>query len=130
MDDFSARKVVHAIAPSQPRDYVIMEVKSNLIRADRKAMLQRFSNPCFKKVAHVFMGEPSKTHLKRVQKTVLKEKQEAENTAFRIRKLERERLKLVKERQNAVAAAKKEADDKRKTKTREGTPECSCCSKE
>lgn len=51
MDDFSARRVINAIACVVPRHYVVMEVKENLVESDRKANLKRFSASHFKKVA-------------------------------------------------------------------------------
>merc|ERR1712217_972035 len=45
MDNFSVRKLINSITQVVPRNYVIMEVKANLVEADRKALLQRFSGP-------------------------------------------------------------------------------------
>merc|ERR1711862_437931 len=55
MDDFSVRRVVNTVALMMPRNYVIMEVKSNLLAADRKETLKRFRYPGYKQVAHVVM---------------------------------------------------------------------------
>merc|ERR1711865_46870 len=59
MDDFSVRKLISIVAPIMPRNYVVMEVKSNLIASERKVTLKKFSNSCYKKVATVVMGEPN-----------------------------------------------------------------------
>jgi len=114
MDDLSARKVIHAIAPAQQRNYVVMEVKSNLVAEERKAMLRKFSSSSFKRVAHVVMGEPAQDHVKLVHERMLKDKQDAENTAFKVRKLERERQRIMKEKAKAAVAARKAAEERKK----------------
>merc|ERR1712216_562500 len=43
MDDVSCRRVINAVAPFVPRNYVIMEVKENLTEQDRLATMKRFS---------------------------------------------------------------------------------------
>merc|ERR1711907_145693 len=59
LDDFSVRKLMMVVSSAVPRNYVVMEVKANLLAVERKKILQRFSNAHFKKVAQVVMGEPS-----------------------------------------------------------------------
>ncbi|CAK0897601.1 unnamed protein product, partial [Prorocentrum cordatum] len=49
IDDMATRKVLLNVAPLVPRDYVVMEVKSNLIKSERKELLGRFRMPHFKK---------------------------------------------------------------------------------
>merc|ERR1712100_409445 len=102
---------IHAIAPAQQRNYVVMEVKSNLVAEERKAMLRKFSSSSFKRVAHVVMGEPTQDHVKLVHERMLKDKQDAENNAFKVRKLERERQRIMKEKTKAAMAAKKAAEE-------------------
>merc|ERR1719506_2767767 len=55
IDDRSVQKLVNCVAPLAPRNYVIMEVKSNLIAAERQAIMKKFNYPCFKRVARVVM---------------------------------------------------------------------------
>merc|ERR1719469_1275856 len=74
----SAQRTLNSIAPVVPRNYVVMEVKQNLVQADRQENLKRFSAPHFKKIAHVVMGEPSAEYKKIVHKKLLEEKQPAE----------------------------------------------------
>merc|ERR1712187_427544 len=62
MDDFSVRRVINSVAPVVPRHYVVMEVKSNLVAAERKEVLARFSAPHFKRVAHVLRCEPQEEY--------------------------------------------------------------------
>merc|ERR1712066_983949 len=102
MDNFSVRRLVNSIAAVVPRNYVIMEVQANLIEADRKETLKRFSAPHFRKVAHVVMGEPS-----------------AEYKKMELEKMEKERKKQIAERQKQLAEAKKKFEEERKKKAEE-----------
>merc|ERR1712217_276219 len=93
MDDLSVRRVINAVAPVVPRNYVIMEVKANLVAAERKEVLKRFSAPHFKKVGHVVMGEPNEEFKQMQLDKLLKEKQEKADIAWRAKKAEKERKK-------------------------------------
>jgi hypothetical protein len=87
MDDLSVRRIVNAAAPIVPRNYVIMEVKANLLADERKEILKRFKYPgCYKKVANVVIGEPSKEYKKMVQDKLLKEKQATADVAWKAKK--------------------------------------------
>merc|ERR1712050_749887 len=66
--------------------YVVMEVKQNLLEADRTKNIQRFCDPRFKKIAHVVMGDPSKDFKARVHKKLLEEKQVKVEQEWRIKK--------------------------------------------
>merc|ERR1711972_400604 len=99
MDDMSAHRTMNSIAPVVPRNYVVMEVKQNLVQADRKENLKRFSAPHFKKIAHVVMGEPSAEYKKFVQQKLLEEKQAKADAEWKVKKAEKERKKQIAERQ-------------------------------
>jgi len=114
MDDMSLRNMIASVAPIMPRNYVVMEVKSNLIAAERSTLLKRFSKAHFKKVAHVVMGEPSKEHKKKVHSIILKAKQDKANTDWRLKKAEKERKKQLVKRQKELAELRKQAEEKRK----------------
>merc|ERR1712157_437769 len=86
------------------------EVKANLTAADRKENLQRFSAPHYKKIARVAMGEPKAEFKKGQLDFILKEKQEKETAAWKLKKAEVERKKQLEEK---AAAAKKEAEAKK-----------------
>jgi hypothetical protein len=75
LDDLCLRRVINEVAPLVPRNYVIMEVRSNLLKNERKELLRRFGGPRFRRVAQVFMGEPPEKHKVRVRGQLLKEKQ-------------------------------------------------------
>merc|ERR1712083_1267397 len=74
LDDESICRAVRSVAPLVPRNYVVMEVKQNLVAADRTANLQRFNLAHFRKVAYVVMGEPDTDFKLRVHEKLLVDK--------------------------------------------------------
>merc|ERR1712187_943758 len=76
LDDFSVRMVIANMAYVVPRNYVVMEVKSNLIEAERVETLKRFPANKFKRTACVAVGEPKKEFKDKMLAVVLKEKQD------------------------------------------------------
>jgi len=114
MDDMSIRRIIYNVAPVVPRNYVIMEVKSNLIAPDRKEVLAKFGAPFFKKVAHVIMGEPSDEYKAKHQERVLKEKQAKVDAEWKAKKAEEERKKQVELRQKQLQDMREKADLARK----------------
>merc|ERR1712085_87769 len=116
MDDFSIQRVLRAVAPVVPRNYVVMEVKSNLIAEERKEVVRRFSAKMFKTTAHVVMGEPNEEFKKMQLDKLLKEKQEKETAAWKAKKAEKEKKKQLELRQKQLAEVKKKAEEERKKK--------------
>jgi len=127
LDDWSVRKVINAVVPVAPRNYLVMEVKSNLVASDRAEVLKRFNYPCYKKVARVVMGEPDKAYKAKVQTKILKDKQEKSDREWHNKKRalakKREDAKKKKEaekkkkedaKKRAEAAAKKKLEDEKK----------------
>jgi len=114
MDDFSIRRVINSVAPAVPRNYVIMEVKSNLITAERKEVLARFSTPSFKKVAKVVMGEPNEEYKSKQLERLRKEKQEKADAEWKAKKAEEERKKQVEQKQKQLQEMRRKADEQRK----------------
>merc|ERR1719210_1166803 len=114
MDDYSVRRVINAVAPIVPRHYIIMEVKSNLVAAERKEVLARFSAPHFKRIAHVVMGEPNEAYKQKQLDKLLNEKQEKANAEWKAKKAEEERKKQVEARQKQLAEMRKKAEEQRK----------------
>lgn len=113
MDDSSIPKVVKSITTTVQRNYVVMEVKSNLIADERKAILKRYSAPCYKKVAHVVIGTPKPDFKKVVLAKLLEAKQEKADAEWHVKKAEQDRLKQTKKRQKEMAKLQKEAEAKR-----------------
>lgn len=114
MDDFSIRKLVASITTIVPRNYVIMEVKSNLLSNDRQEVLNRFSAPHFKKVAHVVMGEPPKDFKALQLERLLQEKQEKANAEFKLRQIELQKKKEMELRQKLLQDARVRQEEARK----------------
>merc|ERR1712151_744647 len=114
IDDGSVGRVIRSIAPVQNRSYIYVEIKGNLIKEDRKALLAKFPSAMFKKVALVSVGEPSLEFRKKVQGINLQEKQEASDRDFRV-KLEEEKKKRAREKhEREVERAKKRAEKEAK----------------
>jgi len=122
MDDDSVRRAILTIAPMQARSYVVMEVKGNLMEDERKALLSRWKDPMFKKIADVVVGEPTAEYKRRVQDMVLRDKQAKAEKAWEARKVEKARQKQIaqkkkeaeKARQKMLKLAKKKAEEAKK----------------
>jgi len=115
LDDSSIHRVITAIAPALQRNYVIMEVKGNLLSDDRKVTLAHFAN--FKKTAMVAVGEPSAEHLTWVREALLKEKKEKAMLEAKRKRAEASRKKAIEEqRKKAEAARKRSAEAAKKMK--------------
>lgn len=114
MDDLSVTRVLKSVAPLVPRNYVVMEVKENLTKADRLANLKRFNNPAYKKVAKIVMGEPNDEYKKVVHARILKEKKVKAETEWKAKKAEKERKKALAAKQKQLADMRKKAEEQRK----------------
>jgi len=119
MDDFSVRRVLQTVAPVIPRNYIVMEVKENLVADDRVKNLKKFSHPSYKKVAHVVMGEPASDWKDMQNERLLKVKKEKAEAEWKKRKEEKERQKQLKERQKKLEEMRKKADEEKKKKKEE-----------
>merc|ERR1712060_14410 len=95
-------------------NYVIMEVKANLVASERKEVLKRFSAPQFKRVAQVVMGEPTENYKKMQIGKLLHEKQEKADMEWRAKKADEERKRQVEVRQKQLQEMRKKADEQRK----------------
>merc|ERR1712151_1161895 len=109
VDDASIRKALMMIAPLVPRHYVVMEVKQNLVTADRKALLKRFNMPHFNKIAKDMMGEPKDDYKERVHVRVLKDKQQKSDADWRRQKAEKARKREAAKREKEAKAKKEKA---------------------
>eukprot|EP00933_Yihiella_yeosuensis_P033903 TRINITY_DN274_c2_g1_i1.p1 TRINITY_DN274_c2_g1~~TRINITY_DN274_c2_g1_i1.p1 ORF type:complete len:838 (-),score=324.38 TRINITY_DN274_c2_g1_i1:132-2645(-) len=114
MEDMSLRRVIKTVASITPRNYVVMEVKSNLVEAERSELLKRFSSTKFKKVAHVVMGEPKDDYKKKVQAKVLAEKQEKTTREWKTKKNMKEQKKAQLARAKEMEKKRKETEEARK----------------
>eukprot|EP00449_Zooxanthella_nutricula_P026642 CAMPEP_0198529256 /NCGR_PEP_ID=MMETSP1462-20131121/25646_1 /TAXON_ID=1333877 /ORGANISM="Brandtodinium nutriculum, Strain RCC3387" /LENGTH=808 /DNA_ID=CAMNT_0044259097 /DNA_START=1 /DNA_END=2423 /DNA_ORIENTATION=+ len=102
MDDHSVRRVLQHVAPVQPRHFVVMEVKSNLVKQERTELLSRWAVPGFRKVALVLMADPPADFRKRSQELALKTKQDAADVEFKAKQEEEKRKKALEKRQKQL----------------------------
>jgi len=135
MDDFSSiKKALMQVAALAPRDFVIMEVKGNLIKEEREKLLAPFQNGAFKTTAEVAIGEPASAFKRTVQQKTLEAKQAASDKEFKAKKIaeklewqkrkkakdaEKAKKKVEKERKKKVAEAQKKAAEALKKRQRE-----------
>merc|ERR1719382_393264 len=106
MDDMSVHRVLGNVASTLKRSFVVPELKSNLLAAERKAALQNWGAG-FKKKCVVLMGEPSEEYKLKIQSLMLKEKQAKADAEKKKKTLEEERKKLAKEKIRKAEEAKK-----------------------
>ena len=113
MDDGSIQRVVKAITPMVPRNYVVMDEKfTNLVKDERIETLRRFITPNFKKVALVVMGEPDKEFKQKSYMALLIEKQAKIDAEWKVKKAAAKRQKELQE-------MRRKADEQRKKKLEE-----------
>ncbi|CAE7818095.1 Hnrnpu [Symbiodinium sp. CCMP2592] len=116
LDDGSVRRVLSNISPALNRNYIIGELKGNLVEADRAATLGRFNPQDFSRKSVVVMGEPTADYKSRVQSLILAEKKtKAEQEQKRKAQAEERKRMLELKRKKAEEAKKaKEAAQKKK----------------
>merc|ERR1712224_962534 len=100
------------MAPVMPRNYIIMEVKGNLMKAERQVMLKKFCAPHFKRIAHVVMGEPIEEYKAKAQAQKLAELQAKATQEWKTNKLVREKKKALELRHKQMLEEKKKAEGK------------------
>jgi hypothetical protein len=125
IDSYTVQKTLRALVPTIKRNLLIGELKGNLTEADRAEVLKLFENSCFKKTAHVTMGEPPKAFKEYQQAFMKKAKEEAavEKQAFDEKKANQERVqklnalkrkKAEEVRKRQIEKAKKKAEKEKK----------------
>eukprot|EP00931_Biecheleriopsis_adriatica_P072150 TRINITY_DN461_c0_g1_i1.p1 TRINITY_DN461_c0_g1~~TRINITY_DN461_c0_g1_i1.p1 ORF type:complete len:622 (-),score=217.12 TRINITY_DN461_c0_g1_i1:112-1824(-) len=138
IDDLSASRVLREAAPIQKRNFVVMEVRGNLLQEERVEALARWSS--FKRVATIIVGEPPLAFKKESQEMMLKVKQETSDaehktkiaqekqkwlSAKAVKKAEKEKKKQadrIKKMQEAMLKKQKYEQAKREAKAK-GEPE-------
>merc|ERR1711879_469846 len=71
----SVHLMLRAVAQVQRRNFLIMELRGNLMKEGRKKTLDLFPSNMFKKVACTLIGEPTVDFKKYSQQLMLKAKQ-------------------------------------------------------
>merc|ERR1712194_341384 len=110
LDDASMRRAVYMVAPMQQRNYVVMEVRGNLLKSEREELVKRFDRPHFKKVAKVLLGDPDAAFKKKTHELLLQDKQAASDRKFNAEKAEEKRKKQAEKKQKELAKVKKTAE--------------------
>jgi len=124
LDDSSIKTMLYSIASLQQRNYVVMEVRGNLLKEERQKVLKAFAAPHLKASATVLMGEPTKDFKDRMQALILQDKKETHDAEWKVKQqgeiskkrvekaiklAESEKRKAKKARTEAEAPAAKEA---------------------
>jgi len=112
MDDLSVRRVLQAVAPTQKRNFVIGELKANLVKRERELSLGVWSGRHFKSSAAVIMGEPPKEFKDKVQANLLKDKTTKAENERKKKVSEVQRKKLAELKKNKAEAAKAKRNKK------------------
>jgi len=103
----SIKKALMQVAALQPRDFVIMEVKGNLIKEERAVTLKKFQGPSFRTVAEVFVGEPASAFKRRVQAKMVEKNQQASDRVFKAKKAGERREWAARKKTKEVEKLKK-----------------------
>eukprot|EP00928_Gymnodinium_smaydae_P034793 TRINITY_DN24583_c0_g3_i1.p1 TRINITY_DN24583_c0_g3~~TRINITY_DN24583_c0_g3_i1.p1 ORF type:complete len:909 (+),score=191.46 TRINITY_DN24583_c0_g3_i1:113-2728(+) len=114
LDDMSAGRLLQLVTPLQSRSYVVMEVRGNLLREERKEAVTRWPSHSFKRIAMPLMGDPPIAYKKRIQDLILKERQEASNAEFRAKVAEAQKQRQADKRQKELERTKRQAERKKK----------------
>merc|ERR1719203_2499782 len=109
MDDFSVRRLLQHIAPTARRNFVIPELRANLLAEERKQGLARFPTPEFRRVAAVMVGEPTAEFKGQVQGLILADKKSAAEAELKKKRDEETRKRLIEEKKKKAEEARKAA---------------------
>jgi len=113
------KKLLLEVAAMQPRNFVIMEVKGNLIKEDRLAALAKFKNSAFRTVAEIVVGDAPSSFKRTVQTKTLKVKQDASDKEHKVKHLQEVRDWKVKKNTKEAEKAKKKREKELKKKAEE-----------
>jgi len=122
MDDFSVRRMLAHIAPTARRSFVIPELRSNLLAADRKMALSKFPPEEFRRTATVVVGEPTAEFKEQVQALMLADKRNAALAELKKKREEDARKRLIEEKKKQAEAARLALKRKREGKEGEEEP--------
>jgi len=111
LDDYSVHKTLYALAPALARSLVVMDLRSNLVAAERQKVVAAFPASRFHRVALVVMGEPPEE---------VKSKVHAELLAAKVRRVDKEREHDKKEKELKELREKKIALEARVAQESEG----------
>jgi len=113
MDDMSVKRLLSSVAPLACRNFVVPELKANLLADERKEALSKFILPTFKKTAAVIVGEPTSEYKAKVQELILAEKKSKAEVEKKRKVAEEERKRALDEKKKKAEEARKAAKRKR-----------------
>lgn len=116
IDDWSISRVMAAVAPTMPRNYVVPELKANLVPAERKDALERFTSDEFQRRAIVLMGQPDDSYREYIQKKMLEEKEWQAELEKKRKAQEAERKRQMDERKRKAQEAQRSLELAKKRK--------------
>eukprot|EP00930_Biecheleria_cincta_P068818 TRINITY_DN56642_c0_g1_i1.p1 TRINITY_DN56642_c0_g1~~TRINITY_DN56642_c0_g1_i1.p1 ORF type:complete len:1014 (+),score=321.33 TRINITY_DN56642_c0_g1_i1:73-3042(+) len=119
LDDGTVKQILVAAAATQMRDVVYMEVRGNLMKADRKEALSKFRLPHFTKVAKILMGEPTDEFRQAAMERLIEAKQAKIDAEFQVKRQQKAQLKLLEMQKKQVEWARKKAEKLAKEKAAE-----------
>merc|ERR1712232_260044 len=116
LDDGTVIRFIKDFAVMQGRNYVVMEVRGNLIAEEREKVLKKFPASCFRKMALVQIGDPDAAFKKKTREVILQRKQEKSDKDFRtgIENEKRKRETARKKRQTEILRKRGEKEAKKK----------------
>lgn len=113
IDDGSVKYCLLSVLPLQKRHLVLVEMKGNLLREERKDLVSKFRLN-HRKVAMIMVGEPAHCIKEKAHKALLREKQERLNSEWKVR------TQLRREQKRAESECKRqEAEDSKRRKAEE-----------
>merc|ERR1712217_856542 len=118
-DNANLRSILMQLASLQPRNFVVMEVKGNLVKDERDVALAKFRKPVFKTVADVIVGDPPSSFKKIVQQKTLKMKQEASDAAHKAKQLKEKQEWTFRTKKKELEKQKKKAEKEKAKKLEE-----------
>merc|ERR1712194_873127 len=115
LDEFALMKTIYSIAPMLKRDYVVMEVKGNLVADERRKALDCFPEDSFTKTAMVVVGEPPNEFKAKAHKQILDAKQK-----LVVSEVLRQKYMEVAQKRAEKEKREKEEETNNKENTEEG----------
>lgn len=114
----SVSKVIYDVVPMLKRNYLVLEMKANLIPAERKKALAWWGAPHFQKVAAVAIGEPTADYKAKVQELLLGEAQAKRRIQKRKKDTQTLRKTMLEAKKKMCEASKKERAERAQQHTR------------
>lgn len=111
IDDGSVQRSMYSLAALTPRNYVVLEVKSNLMAAERKRYAETFRKSYFKRVARITVGEPPESFKTITRQLILKDKTAKAQAEWEERKIELEKQRSIAARKKQIEAQRKLIED-------------------